>query len=209
METRDKQPSVLTADDHTIVRTGLHMLLQLRFGITHVFEASSCAGLLAGLRQHRPSHLIVDSIFTDGNSLELMPVLTGLFPEVRIMVYSMLPEDVYAPAFRKYGVRHYLHKGSAQDKIEAALAQFLLHAAPVDTPTAPPVESDNPFTQLSPRELEVLHYLLRGDAIGDTASALNLHKNTVSTMKSRIFEKTGATNLKELIDKASANQIHP
>lgn len=207
MEALPQAPSVLTADDHTIVRTGLHMLLQLRFGIAQFYEADSCAELLASVRRHKPTHLIVDSIFKDGNSLELMPALTALFPGLRVMVYSMLPAEVYAPAFRKYGVRHYLHKGSAQEAIEAMLQQFLFAPLP-SAPIADATASDNPFAQLSPRELEVLQYLLRGAAIGDTATALNLHKNTVSTLKSRIFEKTGAANLKDLIDKATAHQIN-
>jgi DNA-binding NarL/FixJ family response regulator len=209
MEAPERPISVLTADDHTIVRTGLHMLLQLRFGISRFFEAASCAELLASLRKNHPTHLIIDCIFKDGNSLEVMPVLTNLFPEIRIMVYSMLPADVYEPAFRKYGVRYYLHKGSSQEKIESTLQQFLFQAAPSARQPETAADSANPFAQLSTRELEVLHYLLRGEAIGDTANALNLHKNTVSTMKSRIFEKVGAANMKELIDKATANEINP
>ncbi|RYY92192.1 MAG: response regulator transcription factor, partial [Chitinophagaceae bacterium] len=184
MDEQEKGISVMTADDHTIVRTGLHMLLQVRFGITRVFEAASCAELLTGLRRHRPSHLIVDSIFKDGNSLEVLPGLAGLFPGLRIMVYSMLPAEVYEPAFRKYGVQCYLHKGSSQEMIESTLQQFLFQPAPTGTPAGAAVASDNPFTQLSARELEVLHYLLRGEAIGDISQALNLHKNTVSTLKS-------------------------
>ncbi|RYY40481.1 MAG: response regulator transcription factor [Chitinophagaceae bacterium] len=207
MKDLQKDISVLTADDHTIVRTGLHMVLQLRFGITRYYEADSCAELLASVRRNKPTHLIVDSIFKDGNSLELMPVLVNLFPGLKVMVYSMLPADVYEAAFRKHGVAFYLHKSSSQEKIESTLRAFLFNDG-ADAPRAREAAS-NPFAQLSTRELEVLHYLLRGEAIGETASALNLHKNTVSTLKSRIFEKVGAANLKELIDKASAHQINP
>lgn len=205
-----KDISVLTADDHTIVRTGLHMLLQLRFGITQFYEAASCAELLTCLRKNKPTHLIIDSIFKDGNSLEVMPVLLNLFPDLRIMVYSMLPAEVYEAAFRKYGVYCYLHKGSSQEKIESTLQQFLDHSQPISYQLKTAAsEAVNLFGGLSTRELEVLHYLLRGDTIGDTADALNLHKNTVSTLKSRIFEKVGVANIKELMDKATANQMNP
>jgi two-component system invasion response regulator UvrY len=209
MDVQEKGISVLTADDHTIVRTGLHMLLQLRFGITQVFEASSCAELLSVLRKNKPSHLVVDSIFKDGNSLEVMPVLVNLFPDIKIMVYTMLPAEVYEASFRKFGVQYYLHKGSSQEKIESTLQQFLYQSLQPHSREPIAGETENPFAHLSTRELEVLHYLLKGESIGDTANALNLHKNTVSTLKSRIFEKVGAVNLKELIDKANANQINP
>jgi len=66
----------------------------------------------------------------------------------------------------------------------------------------------NPFALLAPRELEVLHYILRGfgtKAIGET---LNLQMSTVSTFKNRIFEKTKASNLKELLELAVLYNIN-
>jgi len=197
--------SVLCADDHTIVRTGLQMLLQLRLGIHSFQEASSCAELIAALRKQEPTHLIIDMVFKDGNSLELLPNIRSLHPQLPILVYSMLPEEIYAPALDRFGIYQYLHKGSSQERILESFRSFLF--SPVPGKRTPRPEVTSPFGQLSARELEVLQYLLQGDSIGQISATLNVHKNTVSTLKSRIFEKTGAVNFKELLDMAAIYQL--
>jgi DNA-binding NarL/FixJ family response regulator len=68
--------------------------------------------------------------------------------------------------------------------------------------------TDNPFTTLAPRELEILHYLLKGLGTKDIAETLNLKMNTVSTIKTRIFEKTTAINIKELIELATLYNVN-
>ncbi|GAA4334460.1 response regulator transcription factor [Flaviaesturariibacter amylovorans] len=199
--------SVLSADDHTIVRTGLQMLLHFKYGISKFYEAASCEELLAHVRKYTPTHLIVDMIFKDGNSLEVLPNVVSLFPDLKIMVYSMLPADVYAPVLQKIGINLYLHKGSPQALIEQTLKNFLFEKSPAAN--LQKEKEENPFRQLSPRELEVLHYLLRGEGIGAAATALNLHKSTVSTLRNRIYEKVGVSNVVELVEKAAINSIYP
>ncbi|GAA4334753.1 hypothetical protein GCM10023184_29060 [Flaviaesturariibacter amylovorans] len=146
-------------------------------------------------------------IFKDGNSLEILPAVVQLFPQLNIMGYSMLPADVYEPVLHKLGVQYYLHKGSSQEQIEATLARFLFEPAPQRVAHPVSVSQANPFSQLSQRELEVLHYLLKGETIGQIATSLNLHKNTVSTLKARIFEKVDVLSYKDLLEKAAVHQI--
>jgi DNA-binding CsgD family transcriptional regulator len=67
---------------------------------------------------------------------------------------------------------------------------------------------DNPFTLLAPRELEILHYVLKGIGTKDIAETLNLKMNTVSTIKNRIYEKTKASNIKELIELATLYNVN-
>jgi DNA-binding NarL/FixJ family response regulator len=59
---------------------------------------------------------------------------------------------------------------------------------------------DIPFTTLAPRELEILHYILKGIGTKEISETLNLKMNTVSTIKNRIYEKTTAGNIKELME---------
>jgi DNA-binding CsgD family transcriptional regulator len=67
---------------------------------------------------------------------------------------------------------------------------------------------DNPFKSLAPRELEILHYVLKGIGTKDIADTLNLKMNTVSTIKTRIYEKTNAGNIKELIELATLYNVN-
>jgi len=67
---------------------------------------------------------------------------------------------------------------------------------------------NNPFSALAPRELEILHYVLKGLGTKEIAQTLNVKMNTVSTVKNRIFEKTLTTNLKELIELATLYNVN-
>ena len=67
---------------------------------------------------------------------------------------------------------------------------------------------DNPFAALAPRELEILHYLLKGMGTKEIAETVNLKMNTVSTIKSRIYEKTNAGNIKELLELATLYNVN-
>ncbi|HVS98176.1 MAG TPA: LuxR C-terminal-related transcriptional regulator [Puia sp.] len=54
---------------------------------------------------------------------------------------------------------------------------------------------------------EILHYVLKGVGSNEIADALNIKQNTVSTLKSRILDKTGTNNLKELLDLAMSYHV--
>ncbi|KAK6023509.1 transcriptional regulator, LuxR family [Ostertagia ostertagi] len=196
------QVRLATADDHTIVRTGLQVVLELKFGIGNIYEAASCAETLSILKKHQPTHLIVDMMFKDGNVIEILPTIKSLAPDLKIMVYSMLPTEIYLPTLQRFGINHYMPKDSTQEEIITQLGAFIRGYGIYGTQEVIEQIVINPFASLSPREFEVLHYLLSGETLGFAAAALNLHKNTVFTLKSRIMEKTGVKNLKGLIDMA-------
>ena len=70
------------------------------------------------------------------------------------------------------------------------------------------VTKDNPFSALAPRELEILHYVLKGIGTKEIADNLNLKMNTISTIKTRIYEKTNAGNIKELMELATLYSVN-
>lgn len=122
------------------------------------------------------------------------------------MMFSMQPADVYSEALKKYGIRHYLSKTSPEEKTIELLKAFLNDEMPVDKTTT--VKYHNPFSDLSARELEVLHYLLKGQGTKFISDVLNLRMNTISTMKKRIFEKTNTENLKSLTELAALYNVN-
>ena len=68
-------------------------------------------------------------------------------------------------------------------------------------------KSGNPFNQLSPREFEIVSLLLDGKTVTDISHALNIQTSTVGTHKARLFEKLGVTNLLELKELATTNNL--
>ena len=201
------QPQILLADDHAMIRKGLKLLLQMDLNFTEVSEVISCNELMKELSKKKYTHLVLDIILSDGNSLEILPAIRKLHPELNILVFSMQPAEVYGKALHQYGVDHYLPKTSPEEEMIRQLRRFLLNEQSVrDEPSTK--YHNNPFSALAPRELEILHYLLKGLGTKKTAETLNVKMNTVSTVKNRIFEKTLTTNLKELIELATLYHVN-
>jgi len=114
---------------------------------------------------------------------------------------------VYGKALRQYGIEHYLPKTTPEEETIRLLCRFLQNEqAPRET--AELRYPNNPFSALAPRELEILHYVLKGMGTKEIAETLNVKMNTVSTVKNRIFEKTLTTNLKELIELATLYNVN-
>ncbi len=200
------QHRILIADDHSMIRKGIKLLLQTHLGIKEVMEVSSGNGVMSELQQKNYTHLILDIILPDCTSLEIVPNIQRLYPDLKIMAFSMLNGTVYGEALKQYNIHYYLEKTSKEEDTISFLDNFINHYNPASMIAEKSV-STNPFMQLSPRELEVLHYMLGGHGTKDISTLLNLRMNTVSTLKNRIFEKTGTTNLKELMQIASLYNV--
>jgi DNA-binding NarL/FixJ family response regulator len=200
---------VLIADDHSMIRKGIKLLLQTHIGVHEVHEVSNGNGLMKELMKKDYSHLILDIILPDCTSMEVIPNIKSLYPELKVMVCSMLNGDVYAEALKQYDIYHYLEKTTKEEDTISFLHNFIHNIdSTQNIKQQDKIPVNNPFTSLSARELEVLHYMLGGHGTKDISSSLNLRMNTVSTLKTRIFEKTETKNLKELMQLASLYNVN-
>src|ERR1700744_3301609 len=109
-------PQILLVDDHSMIRKGMKLLLQLNLGYHDVDEVASCAELMSQLKKKKYTHLLLDIILPDGTTLEILPNIQILYPDLHIMMFSMQPADVYSEALKKYGILYYLSKTSAEEK---------------------------------------------------------------------------------------------
>jgi len=190
-----------------MIRTGLKILLQVNLGYKEIHEVSTCNALMKELIKKKYTHLILDIILSDGNTLEVIPNIRRVYPELNIMIFSMQSAEVYGEAVKQYGINYYLPKSTGEEEMFQLLQRFLQNEAPLKR--NPVLQNpENPFSSLSPRELEILHYLLKGLGTKEIGEMLNLKMNTVSTMKNRIFEKTNASNIKELIELATLYNVN-
>ena len=193
---RMMQPSILIADDHSMIRKGLKLFMQLNLGYTDIQEAGSCNELMRELVKKKYSHLVVDIILSDGR----------VYPDLHILVFSMQPAEIYGEAVKQFGIHYYLSKSVGEEEMQQGLQRFLHNEVPLRRNGLH--LQDNPFTSLAPRELQVLHYVLKGVGTKEIADTLNLKMNTVSTVKTRIYEKTNASNIKELMELATLYNVN-
>lgn len=195
---------VLVAEDHSIVKMGLTAILH-KLQVSTVGEVSTCTELMAELSTNTYSHLILDIILPDGNSLEYIEAINEKYPHLSILVHSMQPIDVYGKIINKFTIHSYLHKGASESEINYHLELFIKNQ-PL-TIKKKIEDTGNPFSTLAVRELEVLHYLLNGYRTKEIANLLGLKMNTVSTIKSNIFDKVKADSFTHLLQLAHVHQI--
>jgi len=189
-----------------MIRKGLRSSFRYDLGYTNITEVSSCTDLMSQLKRKIYTHLILDINLSDGSSLEILPNIRRLYPILQIAVLTMQPAAVFRNVLKQFGINHFMNKAASEEDMNRMLSQFLQN----EMPARFAAENDgtpNPFLSLSGRELEVLHYLLKGSGTNEIGERLNLKQNTISTFKTRIFEKTGTRNLKELAELASAYKI--
>lgn len=200
------QPKILIADDHSMIRKGLKLHMQLTLGYTDINEVATCNDLMKELVKNKYTHLVLDIILLDGSTLEVIPNIRRVYPDLRILIFSMQPAEIYGEALKQYGINHYMSKAIGEEEMIQVLQKFLHNEEPVRRNNIQ--HHDNPFTSLAPRELEILHYILKGIGTKEIADTLNLKMNTISTIKNRIFEKTTAGNIKELMELATLYNVN-
>ncbi len=200
------EPKILIADDHSMIRKGLKLNMQLTLGFTDIHEVATCNELMKELVKNKYTHLVLDIILSDGSTLEVIPNIRRVYPALNILIFSMQPAEIYGEALKQYGITYYMSKSLGEEDMIQILHKFLHNELPVRQTNIQ--HQDNPFTTLAPRELEILHYVLKGIGTKDIADTLNLKMNTISTLKNRIYEKTNAGNIKELMELATLYNVN-
>jgi len=198
--------NIIIADDHSMIRKGIKLILKTIFGQHDITEVGSCIDLMAQLRKKECTHLLLDIIFPDGTALEVIPNIINLCPDIKIMMFTMQSPVVYGYAFKQYGINYYLPKSLDEEQTIEHLRKFLDNVPLLEG--GQPLLPQNPFSSLSPRELEVLHYILNSHQTKTISDLLNLRMSTISTLKKRIFEKTGTENLTQLLELANLYDIN-
>jgi DNA-binding NarL/FixJ family response regulator len=193
-------------DDHPMIRKGLRVLLGYYFGSIEVKEACSCNEIMTELSHSHYSHLLLDMVFCDGTVLEILPNIVSIYPRVKISIFSMQPAVIYKRILQKFGINYYISKTLMEDSIVDLLGKFLNDVSPPREDAFSLIPA-NPFSFLTARELEVLHYILKGLGSNEIGRILNIKYNTVSTVRSSIYKKSHTGNLTELFELALMHNI--
>ncbi|MBK9224541.1 MAG: response regulator transcription factor [Flavobacterium sp.] len=200
-------PTFLIADDHSIVRQGISLLIKELFFNAKIYQSGTFKETLKVLKDTKIDLLVLDINFPDGNSLNILSETKTLQPGLKILIFSAYEEDLYALRYLNAGASGYLNKGSNEDEIKQALQSMMVSGKYITQNIKDRILESyiskkplNPLEQLSNREVEVARLLIKGFGNMEIAELLQIKKSTVSTFKNRIFEKLEIVNLAELID---------
>jgi len=212
----NEQTAILIVDDHSIVTTGVKMLVQLFMRPIRVEEASSGVEMEAMLKKHSFQLVILDVNMPDTDTHQLVYSALSNYPNLKILMYSMSPEEIYALRYYKIGVSGFLSKDAPKEELLTAIKTILQG----DLYFSPKVlrlitsqlwnkekKQENVFDNLSQREFETMTHLIKGKSIKEISIFMNLHPSTIGTQKARIFSKLGVKNIIELRELAELNHI--
>lgn len=200
---------VLVVDDHDLVRLGIRQLLGTR---AHITDVGSLHDARVQLASQRFDLLLLDLGLGNDFSLTALPEWRATWPDLRILVLTSMPEDLYAERALRAGADGFVMK--------SALGQTLLQA--IDTVMSGQVhvsaglgnkmlrrmtgrpDASGQQPELSPREIEVLRLVGQGKSTREIADALNRSVKTIETHKQALKTKLGADTPAALVRVALA-----
>lgn len=197
--------SIVLADDHTVVRRALRLLLEEEPGFEVVAEAEDAEGAVRYLRGHKPDVLILDLNMPGRPSLEAIGDMQEASPETRIVVLTMQQEPAFARRALQQGVLGYVLKEAADDELvqavrSAAAGETYLQPALGAKLAAEPEKSA--ASDLSERETDVLRLIALGHTNAEIAEKLYISVRTVETHRAHIQQKLGVSSRAELVQSA-------
>ncbi|MBK5232886.1 MAG: response regulator transcription factor [Thermoleophilia bacterium] len=200
----EAQPSIslVLADDHVVVRRGLHKLLARVPDFDVIAEEGDATAALAVAREGNADVLLLD-LNMPGRPLEVVSEAAGSTPHLAVLVLTMEQDPKFARLALEAGAKGYLLKRAADDELVDAIRAVAAGRRHVDRnlerALAEPVGEADPESELSARESEVLRLISRGHTNTDIARELSLSVRTVETHRTRIQQKLGLSSRPELV----------
>ena len=196
----------IVADDHTIVRQGVTFILKEIHKNSCIYQLANFSEIIKRLNTTPIDLIVLDISFPDGTSLNIIPTIKKIQPNIKILIFSAFDENIYAIRYLNAGASGYLSKLSNEDEIKLAIKSVLNSGKYISKNIQEKImdtyifnKPKNPLEQLSNREIEIAKLLVEGFSNIDICNTLNIQKSTVSTYKNRIFEKLDVDNLSSLI----------
>ncbi len=194
--------TIVLADDHTVMRNALRLLLDAEPGFEVVAEAGDADAAVRYVRGHKPAVLILDLNMPGRPSLEAIPDIHEASPDTEIVVLTMQNEPVFARRALQAGVRGYVLKEAA----DAELVQAVRSAAAGDTYLQPALgarlaanSGSHNGDELSERERDVLRLIALGHTNAEVAEQLYISIRTVESHRAHIQQKLGLSTRAELV----------
>ena len=196
-KTSTKSIRVLLADDHTLIRAGIRALLEKLPGVEVAGEASDGREVIDLIKAHQPDVVLMDISMPGLNGLQALARITRDFPQVRVIILSMHPNDEYVLQALKSGASGYLLKRAATAELSVAiksvvrgdiyLSQEINSRFLKKFPLQQIARSHSPLEQLTSRQREILQLLAEGQTTKAIASILKISDKTIEYHRSRLM----------------------
>jgi DNA-binding NarL/FixJ family response regulator len=185
---------VLSVDDHPLLREGVAALIGNQTDMVLIAEASDGHEALEQFRRHRPDVTLMDLQMPDMSGIDAMSAIRGEFPNARIIVLTTHGGDVLVARALKAGAQAYLLKGLLRKELLETIRAVHAGQKRVSPEIAAEIAEHATDEALTPREIDVLRLIARGNANKIIAAELSLTEETVKSHIRNILSKLGAND---------------
>lgn len=190
---------LLLADDHAVVRKGLQLFIGYEDNLQLIAEASDGEELLDMIRNNEADILLLDLDMPKMNGITALRKIKEMAPDLKIIILTMHPQDIYGKTAMQMGASGYLIKDEEPKKLINAINRVYEGERVFSEEILTSKKRDKPI-KLSQREIEVLKLLSTGKSNKDISEELEISDKTVSTYKLRLLNKIGAKSVVDLIN---------
>jgi DNA-binding NarL/FixJ family response regulator len=209
---------VLLVDDHTVIRDGLRVILEMNPEIQVVGEATDGEMAVNLVCELKPDIVVMDISMPKMNGIDAARQIGALCPKVKVIILSMLGTSEHVFQALRAGAQGYLLKNSAGKEIAAAvvaveqgkryLSEQITNTLVGDYLEVREMAQDkSPLESLSQREREIMILVVQGKSSAEIGKSLFLSPKTVETYRSRLMQKLDVKDLAGLIKFALQNDL--
>jgi DNA-binding NarL/FixJ family response regulator len=206
---KSKRARVLIVDDHPAMREALAFRIGRQRGLEVCGEAADLAEALRLVEDTQPDVAVIDISLKTGNGIDLIKRIKDRNDAVRMLVWSMHSESLYAERALRAGALGYINKDQATDKIVEGIRRVLEGKVYLSEAMAEKMlqrtvgagrqaVAHTPLDVLADRELEVFRLIGEGIKTADIADRLHLSVKTIETYRDRIRQKLDLASGTEL-----------
>lgn len=193
---------VVLADDHTLMRRSLRLLLESEEGVDVVAEAGDLAAVVRDVHRHQPHVLVLDLRMPGGSSIETIATLRERAPDTQVVVLTMDDNPVFAQHALASGALGFVLKELADGELALAVRAAAGGAEYVSPRVAVRLDAlrrSLTDDELTLREVEILRLIALGHTSVEIAGKLHISPRTVESHRARIHNKLGLATRAELV----------
>ncbi|MFV8268503.1 LuxR C-terminal-related transcriptional regulator [Flavobacterium sp. GT2N3] len=205
---------VCIADNYPVVHFGVKSYFKDNADISIVANVGNFLMVRDILLTKEIDVLVLDLELEGLSSIFEVKAVLKNFPKTKIIIFSSLSEQIYAPNAIKAGVSGFIHKKEKLETLGISIVKVHQGKIIINETVkknlaliAKQSKSERLYRKLSNREVEVLRYLSDGKKNHEIADILKLNEKTISTYKLRLLTKLNVTNLVDLVNKAKTLEI--
>lgn len=197
---------MLLAEDHALVRSGLHALLMRMPDVEVVGEAADGRQAVAMAEQLRPDLILMDIAMPLLNGIEATRRVTAQLPRIRVIMLSAHSTEDYVAQALTAGAAGYVLKGAGTAELELGIRAVAAgHSYLTPAVSRQVIDeyvsrvSTRPQGVLTPRQREVLQLIAEGKTSKDVANTLGISLKTVETHRSQLMRRLGLHDVPALV----------